>query len=94
MERRLGHGQGESHLAYFFPPKIGWPTSSVSRCRYLLFSWQMYSVSSPVAFRGMFHLTLNGFVPRIVDQRFIIERPLGPRVLLDDMQHVGVGSPK
>ena len=29
-------------------PKIGWPKSSVSRCRYLLFSWQMYSVSSPL----------------------------------------------
>src|SRR5438094_6839851 len=54
--------QGRTKLNYCFLPKIGCPKSSVSRCKYLLFSWQMYSVSSPFAFQGMSHRIVNGFV--------------------------------
>src|SRR5262249_4614698 len=46
----------------YFPPKIGLPKSSVRRFKYLLFSWQIYSVSSPLARQGMSHATVNGFV--------------------------------
>src|SRR4051812_46536866 len=49
-------------LARCYLPKTGWPKSSVSRCRYLLFSWQMYSDSSAFARHGMSHATLNDFV--------------------------------
>src|SRR5262249_50407839 len=47
---------------YCFLPKIGWPKSSVSRCRYLLFSWQIYSVSSPFGLQLIFQRTVNGLV--------------------------------
>src|SRR5262249_62182776 len=43
-------------------PNSGWPRSSVSRHRYWLFSWQMYSASSPFARHGMFHAAVHGFV--------------------------------
>ena len=48
---------------YCFLPKIGWPKSSVSRCRCLLFSWQMYSASSPLGVPAECPTrTVNGFV--------------------------------